>query len=139
MLNTAQGNPIVCQHLHVILEVLANFLNVSIFQQWLHLLQYLPAVQLLRRTGVIMRQRHISGFSRLNSKRQPNNFSLHGVQVSGFGVESKNAVLNDFIEPAVQCRLFQQGFVFCICCQFVLNASKFRKPGLELQAGIELL
>ena len=95
MLNTVDGDIIVGQHLHIIFKVLPDLFDLFVFQQWLNLLQYLRAIKLLRCAGIIMCEWNISCLARLDSKRQAHNLSLHGIQIRGLGIKSKQSFLLD--------------------------------------------
>ena len=108
------------QHVFVVLEVLPDLFVFRVFKQRLQLFQHRVAVQLLRRAHIIMAQWHVSGLSRLNSKRNADNFGIHVAEAGGFGVEGEQIGIFEFLQPLVQVRLLGNDLILLFHRRFRL-------------------
>ena len=108
------------QHVFVVLEVLPDLFVFRVFEQRLQLFQHRVTVQLLRRAHIIMAQWHVSGLSRLNGKRNADNFGIHVAEAGGFGVEGEQIGIFEFLQPLVQVRLLGNDLILLFHRRFRL-------------------
>ena len=77
------------QHVHVVLDVLANFWSLRVFQHGLQLCKHPLPIELIRGCRVIMPNRDVCCPARFGTKTQTHQLSLHGVEAGGFCVEGE--------------------------------------------------
>ena len=82
-------NTVIGQYVGIVLEILANFGLVRILQQRLQLRQHHLSIQLLRRTEVVMSQRHIGCPARLHGERHADDPRLHIIETGCLGIKGK--------------------------------------------------
>jgi hypothetical protein len=73
--------------------------------------QHCLAVQLGRRAFIIVGQRHVGRLIGLDGERQADQLRLLRVQAGGFGVEGEQRCLAQLLQPGVETRLVEDGFV----------------------------
>jgi hypothetical protein len=69
------------------LEMMAELGLRSILEHGLEGCQHLVAIELIRRAGVVVSQRHVRSFTRRHCERHADNLRAHIVQAVGFGIE----------------------------------------------------
>ena len=97
-----QPNPVVGQHVAVVLQVLTDNQRFLRFQQRAQFFQHLAARDLLRRPVIIMGNGHIGRFAGPHGKRQAHQFRAHIIQAGGFRIEGKNVRPGQLVDPAFQ-------------------------------------
>ena len=106
-----EPDAVVGEDMTVVFEVLADDFRRGVFQNRTQLVQCGGAVELFRRAGVAVRQRQVGGNTCLGSKRDADQFGLHGVEARGFGVERKARGSGELGDPAVECRCVEDRFI----------------------------
>jgi hypothetical protein len=99
------------QDVHVELGVLADLEFVRVFQDRLERAQHGVAVQLLGHADVGVGQRDVGRFVGLHGERQADQLRLLRVDAGGFGVEGEQLGVVQFLQPDVETRLIEDGFV----------------------------
>ena len=97
-----QIDAVIGEHVLVVLEVLPHLFLLRIFQQRFELLQYLVAVELVRRTHVVVGQGHVSRFARFHRERHPDNFGVDVPQAGGLRVKGEQVRGLQAPDPIVQ-------------------------------------
>ena len=139
-----QGDPVVGQHIGVVLEVLAQLGPLRVLQQGLQARQHLVAVQLLGGPEVIVTQWHIGGRAGLHREGDADDTRFHVVQAGGFGVEGKAVRRLQLFHPGVKIRLTGDNRVLgsggILGAGFarggVIPGQQLLQPALEFQPGV---
>jgi len=87
--NAFEGNAMVGQHILVVLQVLADFFLLGVFQQWLELLKHSVPVQLIRGAHVVVGQGYVGGFAGFNGEGHADHLRVDIAQAGGLGVEGE--------------------------------------------------
>ena len=111
MFDAAHRDAVVAQHMHVVLQVLADLAMRLAAQPTGQALQHRLARQLIGCTGITMRKRHIAGSARLDRKRQPDDLGGHRVERGGLGVEGSQCSRLDQRHPAIQTGIIEDCLV----------------------------
>ncbi|MCY1350547.1 hypothetical protein D9M69_367830 [compost metagenome] len=138
------------QDVHVVLGVLADLGPGRVFQQRLERLEHGVAVQLLGHAHVAVGQRHVGGLTGLHREGHSHNLRLLRVDAGGLGVEGEQRRGFQLLQPGIELRLFQYGFV----AGLGLGGRRFGRgqlfaaglglalqvvqPGLEFQGAVQL-
>ena len=103
--HAAQGDThIFGQHAHVVLQVLADFLDRVVFQQRFEGIHDELLVELVRGAGVVVAEGDVGSLV-VHGHAEAHQFRVHVVEAGGFGVEGKLASAFQFVDPLVQLRL----------------------------------
>ena len=88
MRHAAQHHAVISEYVHIVFQVLADFFDGFVFQNRLEFRQSFSKAQLVRRAEVIVPQRYVGGFARLDRKRDADDLRHHRVERGGFGVHA---------------------------------------------------
>ena len=97
-----QGDLTIGQNVRIVLQVMAELGLGGVFQNRLELGQYLVAIQLMRRAGVIVAQRHIGGFACGDGEGHADETRLHVIQAVGFRIEGDERRGFQFLQPCLE-------------------------------------
>ena len=89
VVNAAQGNTVIGQHVGIIFEMLAHLGGLGIFQQRLERLEHRVTTQLIRRARIIMRKGHIGRGTGLHRKGHADHLRDHVIEARRLGVKGK--------------------------------------------------
>jgi hypothetical protein len=90
---------------------MAELAAVAVLEQRPQLLQHARAIELLRRTRVGVRERHVGRVAWLDRERHADDLRLHVVERGRLGVEGKQVGGAKRVEPAREMFLRQDQFV----------------------------
>ena len=107
----AQFDAVVAQHVRVIFQVMAQFAATLVLEQRLQQLQHLGAVQLIRRAGIGVRERHVGRRAGLDRERHADDLGLHVIERRRFRVEGEDVCGAQCLEPAVEVFPFEHELV----------------------------
>ena len=82
-----ERDAVVCQHMRVELQVVTQLRLRQVFEYGLQRGKDFVPIELMRRPGVIMAQRHVSRFAGRNRESHADDARLHVVQTVGLGIE----------------------------------------------------
>ena len=152
-----EAQPVIGEHVHVVLQVLAELGVARRFQPGLQLRQCLVESQLLRHAGVAVGERQVGGLARRHGEGHPDQPRLHRVEAGGFGVEGGEGRGVELLQPGVELRPVEDRFVASAVgagglqvCAFPPHpgplprggrgriALQLSEPGLELEAREQL-
>jgi hypothetical protein len=97
-----QPYAVVLQHMDVELQVLADLAVVRILEHRAQRLEHTGAIELLRRTGVVVPQRHVGCVTGFDAERDTDDLGAHVVKTRGFGIECKQVSRAQCVDPARQ-------------------------------------
>ena len=86
----------------IVFQMMAQLGLGGIFQDGLEGRQDLVAIQLMRRAGVIVTQRHVGGFSGTDRESHADHARLHVVQAVGLGIEGDQRRGLQLLQPAFE-------------------------------------
>ena len=109
--DTAQRDPMVGQHAHVVLQVLPHLEPLRVLEQGPECTQHHVTVELVGHPGVVMRQRHVGGPAGLDRERYANDTRLHVIEAGGLGIDADQAGVPQRLQPAIETVLIQHRFV----------------------------
>ena len=109
--HAAQGDAGAGQYAHVVLEVLADFFALFVFENGLELVQYQSAVELIRRARIVVAEGYVGGVACGGGEADAHQVRFHVIEAGGFGVESEQLGFLKFVEPGVQFFLGKHGLV----------------------------
>ena len=97
--------------------MLAQLGLLRIFEQGLERGEHVVATQLRRRTGILVRDRHIRGVAGLDRERYTDNLRAHRIETGGFGVDADQFGDAEFFQPGVEVFPGEDEFViaFGVC------------------------
>ncbi len=99
------------QHVDVVLGVLADLGLVRVFEQRFERAQHGVAVELCRHAHVGMRQGHVGGLERRHREGHPDQLGDLRIDAGGLGVEGEQLGGLQLLQPGVEPRLVENGFV----------------------------
>ena len=97
-----EAHAVVGEHVHVVLQVLADLAVVRALEPRLQLVERLLERQLVRRSGVAMRQRDVAGLERLDRQRQADQARGQRIERRRLGVDRRQVGRADAGQPALQ-------------------------------------
>ena len=106
-----QFDVVVAQHVGVVLEVVAELRASGVLEQRLQSAEDPAAIELVRRTGTGVRERHVSGATGLHTERDADDFRLHVVERSRLGIEGDQFRCLELPDPALEGRLVENQLV----------------------------
>ena len=107
VMNTAQGNTVIGQHVSVVFQVLAHLGGLRIFQQGPKRLEHGVAIQLIRGARVVMREGHVRRNAGFDGKRNTNHFRDHVIKTRRLGIKGKQLSRLESGKPVIENRLLQ--------------------------------
>ena len=102
-----QSNTVVREDVSIVLEVMSEFGFGEVLQYRFQRGQHSVSIELLRRSGVIVPERHVRSFPWSNREGHAHDAGLHVVEAIGFSIERNERRDGKFREPRVKCRLRQ--------------------------------
>ena len=148
----AQGDVVIRQHTHVVLEILSQLGLGRVFQQGFQPCQDCIAWQLCRGTGIGMGQRDVGRLDptlrTTHRQRDPHNRRIHVIETGGLGIKGKQLGLLQALIPGIKlcpveyrligtCRA-GSGRGFSVCRHHTaIVVQQFRQPALELHLTIK--
>ena len=142
------GEPhaVIGEHVQIVFEVLPDLGRLLSLEQRLEFRQHFFALELCRRAGVIVRQRHVGAATHAVGKRHAHDLGLHGIEAGGFGVEGEGLGFLQARQPGIERVLVENGFIHPRRCARrrrgrrvgAIHAAEVREPDLELQAREQL-
>ena len=102
---------VVGKHMAVVLDVLAEFVALAVFQPGLEARQHVGERQLLGRIRPGVGQGNVGSFARLHAERDADDFGAHFVKRGGFGVDGHQLGRLQALHPLVEIGPVQDGVV----------------------------
>ncbi len=109
-----QGDAMVGEDVHVVLEVLAELGLGRIFQPGAHLFQHVFALELVRRAGIAVRQRNVGALARFDRQRNAHHLRRHRIERRRFGIDRRQCGSVDQRQPCVQLRVGENRLVLAL-------------------------
>ncbi len=110
MLDAAELDAVVREHVRVVLQVMADFRRRAL-EPRLEPREHALAVQLIRRAGVAVREREVGGLARRDRERDADELGFHVVEAGGLGVERDERRACEPLAPALERRFGEHGLV----------------------------
>ena len=102
------------EHVGVVLEVVTELGAARILENRLQRRQHARAVELLRRAGVDVAQRHVGSRAWHDAERHADDLGAHVLEAGGLGVEGEQLRLAQCAEPALEIFPATDGFVVAL-------------------------
>ena len=156
--HAAQGDTRVFgEHAHVVLQVLADFLEVVVFENRFQCIEDKLLVELVWSARVVVAEGNVGGLARFHCHAHAHQFCLHVVEAGGFGIEGKHVCVLECVNPGIEGGFIEDGFVaFLVDALYgltvgfklyflagvfsgrVLAFQQFTEPAFEFQAAVVL-
>ena len=109
--NAGDAHTVIGKHMHVVLDVLAKFCALRIFQPGFQRGQHDIARQLLRRARIDMADGDVRGMTRFHRQRNAHQFRGHRIEAGSFGIDCGQRRGFDARQPFLQRVHRRHGFI----------------------------
>ncbi len=133
-LYATQHNAVIGKDVFVVFQVLPDLLVLSALQPWPESGKRLAAIQLIRRTGVYMRQRQIGRLVRRDGKGNADQLCFHHIKTGRLGIQTDQIGDKQLLQPCIELHLSQDRLVMST----VGAGSLIRHAILDLRQGSRL-